>query len=126
MHTNQIHEPIARAALLAQEPAPEHAKTAATGATVKLKNVSGKVAIAWTDPSSVGRWDYVALFDKAPAKPPNNYMRRQWEYVSDNDSPFVSKYDADGETAYWAAYCSWDYDSKQYVIVAQIGPQTVA
>jgi hypothetical protein len=120
-------EPIARAALLAHEPAPAGTRKV-DAATITLSmsaNSDGDVQVSYSTPSSVGRWDYVALFEKAPANPPDNYLRRQWQYVEGNSSPLETSYDADGSTAYWAAYCSYDYGTSAYVVLAQIGPQTV-
>lgn len=121
------YEPIARAALLAHAPAPAGVqKVDAAAITLSMSADSDdNVQISYTTPTSVGRWDYVALFEKAPASPPTNYLRRQWQYVEGNSSPLDTSYDADGSTAYWAAYCSYDYDTSEYVVVAQIGPQTV-
>jgi hypothetical protein len=120
-------EPIARAALLAREPVPSEAPALhADQVTVSLEAVAGDVAIEWTQTGVTGRYDYVALYGEKPdPEDPTNYLRRQWEYTSDNESPFISGKAADGTTPYFAAYCAWDYGQNRYVIVASVGPQTV-
>lgn len=126
MQSIQNYEPIARAALLAHEPAPVGTKAVdASTITLSMADSSGNVSISYTTPTAVGRWDYVALFEKAPANPPRNYLTRQWQYVEGNKSPLQTSYSADGSTAYWAAYCSYDYSTGNYVVVTQVGPQTV-
>ncbi|MGH1345801.1 MAG: hypothetical protein ACRBN8_29830 [Nannocystales bacterium] len=125
MQTQTNHEPIAQAALLSTSKAPpESVSPDSSAVTVSLEAVDGKVAVAWTT-GTVGRWDYVALFSEKPAAPPTNYLRGQWEYVSDNTSPLLTNRDADGSTAYWGAYCAYDYAQESYVVVQVVGPQTV-
>lgn len=125
MQTQTNHEPIAQAALLSNSKAPpESISPHSDAATVSLEAIDGKVALAW-ETGTVGRWDYVALFSEKPATPPLNYLRRQWEYVSENTTPLLTNREADGTTAYWAAYCAYDYTKDAYVIVQQVGPQTV-
>jgi hypothetical protein len=91
-----------------------------------LNNNGGYVALNWVNQGAIGRWDYVALYDNDP-KDPYGYLTLQWQYTSNQNSPYVTGTTARGVAGppYWIAYVGWDYQRKEYVIVAKAGPYQV-
>ena len=87
---------------------------------VWLSNNGGWIALAWIDRGTVGRWDYVALFDHNPVDP-LSYLSSQWRYIPGHSSPYVTGTSAVG-ARYWIAYCGYDYSQDKYVIEQSDGP----
>lgn len=105
----------------------EHAKvlSALSGPAISvwLNNSGGYIALNWRNDEAIGRWDYIALYDKVPTDP-NDYLTWQWQYATNQNSPYVTGTPARGTQGpqYWVAYCAWDYRIKKYVIVTSSGP----
>lgn len=91
--------------------------------TLWLTNSGGYVALNWTNTGAIGRWDYVALYNKVP-KDPYGYLTNQWQYTANQGSPYVTGTKALGTTGpqYWIAYGAWDYGTQEYKIVVAAGP----
>jgi hypothetical protein len=92
--------------------------------SVGLTGSGGYIALSWSNGGAVGRWDFVALYDKPPTDP-HGYLTNQWTYTSNQSSPYTTgtKTSEDCEKpSYWAAYVGYDYKSGDYEILATAGP----
>lgn len=91
--------------------------------SVWLNNNGGYIALNWINTGAIGRWDYVALYDTPPTDP-YGYLTYQWQYITNQASPYVTGTRALGTSGspYWIAYIAWDYAKKAYVILATTGP----
>jgi hypothetical protein len=87
---------------------------------VWLSNNGGWIALAWINRGTIGRWDYVALFDHNPVDP-LSYLSSQWQYIAGHSSPYVTGTSAVG-AQYWIAYCGYYYSQDKYVIEQSDGP----
>jgi hypothetical protein len=102
--------------------APESATPLAAPGEIEvwLSNNGGSIALAWINRGTVGRWDYVALFNQNPVDP-RSYLTNQWQYIPGHSSPYVTGTSAVG-AQYWIAYCGYDYSQGKYVIEQSDGP----
>lgn len=117
MQTAQI-SPERQAELLKQMPSlvESDADTIQVGLTV----INGNIALTWSNSGSVGRWDWVGLFNKDP-QTAGAYGSLTYQWVAGHSSPYITSYQPDGG-AYWSAYWSWDYNKREYVLLQSYGP----
>ncbi|EDV23633.1 uncharacterized protein TRIADDRAFT_57039 [Trichoplax adhaerens] len=70
----------------------------------------------WYHPHDVDKWDYVAIYNHDP-KNDSGYIANQWCWVSDYKTGFCNTgVQFDRQHHYFAAYISYDYHAKKYVI----------
>ena len=116
-------EPREQAKLIAASPRSDSVASTSSDISVWLNNSGGYIALNWINTKAVGRYDYIALYDKPPTDP-NGYLTRQWHYASNQHSPYVTGTSALGTkgSQYWIAYCAYDYEAGKYEIVVTNGP----
>ena len=116
-------EPKERAQHLLNEKAPAQKLQGTITITVWLSATDQKIALNWTNTGPIGRWDYVALFSANPQQVGAlGYLTNQWQYTSEQSSPYITGTSSGKGNAYWIAYCAWDYGQKKYVVVESSGP----
>lgn len=103
---------------------PEAAVAEAANIQLSLNNSGGYIALNWSNSGAVGKYDYVALYDHAPTGDAASYLYAQWQWVTKQNSPYVTGTYALGKP-YWIAYCGWDYANGKYKIDAVEGPSSV-
>jgi hypothetical protein len=86
--------------------------------SIWVANAGGKAELHWVNSGSVGKYDYVGLYNADPHMVgPEGYIAGAWQWVSAGVS-YVTSQPADGQHHYWVAYVSWDYANGRYVILA--------
>src|SRR5690348_1562123 len=83
-------DPIRQEQLLQQQAPDVEGLVCVGDVKVSLTTSDDKIQLNWTKPDSVGRWDYVALFDANPQTVgATGYLTNQWQYVAGHTSPYT-------------------------------------
>ncbi|NUM33742.1 MAG: hypothetical protein HUU50_04330 [Candidatus Brocadiae bacterium] len=82
-------------------------------------NAQNKTILNWTPPESVGKNDFIALYEVV-ADNPNKYIIREWitnGVKSTEGYSYQSKREKGSDS--WIAYVSYDYKQDMYIILAK-------
>ncbi|MFE7134909.1 hypothetical protein ACFVIM_29020 [Streptomyces sp. NPDC057638] len=92
----------------------------AASTSCSVSNDQGYARLNSTNSSAVGKYDYVALYDRDPWHAgANGYLWGAWQWVTSGD--YTTNRSMNG-TKYWCAYVSYDYAAGHYKILSTGGP----